>query len=209
MLCTIATGPHTELLRLSEPTFRAYAERHGYDLVVGAASECPERPISWSKVVMIRRLMARYRLVVWVDVDAMVLDLTRDIADELVPGADVYMVEHRFLGQQIPNAGILMVRSTRAAERFLGLVWEQERYIDHPWWENAAMLDLLGYDLAPCNPVRDSAHRPLVRFIGNEWNSIAEDPSPRPVIRHYAGKTHEVRLAGMRADGGAAGAADR
>ena len=32
-LCSIGAGPHAALLEISEPTFRAYAERHGYDLV--------------------------------------------------------------------------------------------------------------------------------------------------------------------------------
>ena len=185
---------------MSEPTFRAYAERHGYDLVIGRESECPERPVSWSKVVLIRRLMRRYDLVVWVDVDAMVLDLSRDIADEVTDGADIYLVEHRYHQQRIPNAGILMVRSSRAADAFLDLVWHQEQYIDHVWWENAAILDLLGYRLSPCNPERPSLHRALFHFIGNEWNSITLDPSPTPVIRHFAGMTHEDRLAGMAAD---------
>ena len=200
MLCTLAIGPHVELLALSEPMFRAYAERHGYDLVVARESQCPERPVSWSKVLLIRRLMTRYDLVVWVDVDAMILDLERDIADELTPGADIFIVEHRYDGQRIPNAGILMVRATAAADAFLALVWEQERYIDHVWWENAAILDLLGYRLSPCNPDRPSPHRALFHFIGNEWNSISLDPSPAPVIRPYAGTTHEDRLAGMTSD---------
>ena len=199
-MCTLAVGPHLDLLELSEPTFRAYADRHGFDVVVVRESQCPERPVSWSKVVLIRQLMARYELVVWLDVNAMILDFSRDIADELVRGADIYMVEHRYDGQRIPNAGVVMVRSTPAADAFLGLVWEQDQYIDHPWWENAAILDLLGYRLSPCNPERPSAHRGLVHFIGNEWNSIEQDPSPRPVVRHYAGKSHEARLAGMRAD---------
>jgi hypothetical protein len=93
-----------------------------------------------------------------------------------------------------------MVRSTARADAFLRLVWDQDRYIDHVWWENAAILDLLGYRLSPCGPERPSPHRRLVRFLGNEWNSIQEDPSPRPVIRHYPGRSRQERLARMRAD---------
>ena len=200
VLCTLAIGPHVELLALSEPTLRAYAQRHGYDLVVERESQFPQRPVSWSKVVLIRRLMQRYDLVVWVNVNAMVVNPSRDIAGELIPGADIYLTAHHYDGQEIPNAGILMVRSTPAADAFLDLVWRQERYIDHVWWENAAILDLLGYDLSPCNPARPSAHRALVHFLGTEWNSITLDRSPAPVIRHYAGTTHEDRVTGMTAD---------
>ncbi len=199
VICTLAIGPHLELLDISEPVLRAYAARHGYDVVVARESRCPERPVSWSKVRLIQELMARYELVVWVDVDTVVLDPSRDIADELVPEADIYLAAHHYLGQEIPNAGVLMVRATPAANAFLDLVWEQEQYIEHPWWENAAILDLLGYRLEPCGPERASPHRALFRFIGNEWNSIEEDPSPRPVIRHFAGRSQEVRLAGMEA----------
>jgi hypothetical protein len=200
VICTIAMGPHLELLELSEPAMRHYAGRHGYDLVVEHTSQAPERPVSWSKVPLIRRLMTLYDLIVWIDSDAMVVDPSRDIADELVSGADLYIAVHHYDGQEIPNAGILMVRSTPAAEDFMDLVWRQERYIDHAWWENAAILDLLGYDLSPCNPARPSPHRALFRYLGTEWNSITLDPSSEPVIRHYAGTAHEDRLAGMRAD---------
>ena len=101
------------------------------------------------------------------------------------------MVEHRYQDQRVPNTGVLMVRATRAADDFLGLVWDQARYIDHPWWENAAVIDLLGYRLSPCNPERPSPHRKIVRFIGNEWTGPRET-LPRPVIRHYANRTSSV-----------------
>lgn len=200
VLCTAAVGPHLELLELSEPTFRAYADAHGYELVVARELVAPERPASWSKVKMVQALMARHDFVLWVDADAMIVDFTRDMVDSCPRDGHLFVVEHHYDDQRIPNMGVFAARSTRQASDFLDLVWAQERYIDHDWWENAATLDLLGYRLWPCGPERPSPYSDLVRFIGNEWNSITQDPSQHPVIKHYAGKGHEERLAAMRAD---------
>ena len=46
VLCTIATGPHVDLLALSALTFEAYARRHGYDLLLVRRDPSPERPPS-------------------------------------------------------------------------------------------------------------------------------------------------------------------
>ena len=43
-LCSIGSGLHEALLAISRPTFAAYAERHGYDLITSTESD-PRRRI--------------------------------------------------------------------------------------------------------------------------------------------------------------------
>jgi hypothetical protein len=88
------------------------------------------------------------------------------------------------------NTGVFLVRSTPWARRFLERVWESEQYIDHAWWENAAVLDLLGYELPPDLSPPRRAPGPLldphVELIGLEWNSTAgASLAPHPRIRHH------------------------
>ena len=93
-LCSIGSGPHEALLEISRPTFAAYAERHGYELITSTEAD-PRRPPAWAKVPMLREALAAYDLVLWIDADAVIVDGTRDIADELAPD--------RFLGLVPPR----------------------------------------------------------------------------------------------------------
>ena len=48
-LCSIGVGPHKGLMALTRPTLDAYAQRHGYEVVLRDTTLDNTRPISWSK----------------------------------------------------------------------------------------------------------------------------------------------------------------
>lgn len=192
-LCSLGTGPYEELLSISAVTFEAYAVRHGYDLHLTTRLLAPERPPAWSKIALVRDLLERYDEVFWVDADAIFLDISNDIAELVRPDKDLYLVEHVYAENpewRSANTGVFLVRSTAWARDFLARVWGAEQYVDHPWWENAAVLDLLGYELAPDltppRKVRRTELEARVELIGLEWNSTAgASLAPHPRIRHH------------------------
>jgi len=209
VLCSIGAGPHAELLALSGATFELYARRWGYDLDLRTELLAPDRPASWSKVLAVRELLDRYRTVFWVDADAAIVDPGADVAAELAPRAILGLVAHRYDGQEIPNCGVMVLRRSRATRRLLDAMWARTERRDHVWWENAALLDLLGYEIpddprrpdAP--PVRLARPRRILRrvtFLDVAWNSVAAHSSPTPRIRHYPGRSQEHRLERLAAD---------
>ena len=192
VLCSLAVGPYVDLLAISSITFQAYSALHGYDLRLCTDLLDGERPPAWSKIALVRDLLERYDEVLWVDADAIFLDISKDIADLLRPGKDLYLVEHVYEEDdswRSANTGVFLVRASDWSRRFFERVWAAEQYIDHPWWENAAVLDLLGYelppDLKPPRKVRRTELEDRVELIGLEWNSTAgASLAPRPRIRH-------------------------
>jgi hypothetical protein len=198
-LCTLATGRHLELLELSLPGFETYAARHGHELVVHRASLAPDRPPSWSKVVALHELAAEFERVIWIDVDAVVVDGHVDLAGELRPGRNLAMAVHRYDGNAVPNAGVLALRGGRWTRRFLEQVWASTDLVHHRWWENAAMLKLLGHRLS--EPVRHERVTPAwARFqeLDLAWNSVPVAPAAKPRIVHLAGLGHAERLSEMK-----------
>jgi hypothetical protein len=188
-LCSIGTGPQARLLRLARRSFIPYAQRHGYDLHLLTEPYEQTRPAPWSKVALLRDLLPRYDLLLWLDADVVIVDPSRDIAVRRDPQRFLSLVEHRYGGLRFPNSGVLLVASGSDAAEFLDELWNADAYTDHRWWENAAVLDLLGYDLERPNPVRPSAWRDRTQFLPNEWNSTVQDPAPHPRFRHYPGYT--------------------
>lgn len=219
-ICSIGSGPHAELLALSRPTFAAYAERHGYELITTDVAPA-DRPPAWAKVPLVRELLGSFDVVVWLDADALVVDPDADIAAELQPGNHFGLVQHRLNGALRPNTGVMVLRAGPRASALLEHVWRARRYIRHPWWENAAVVDALGYDLPaslrpgvagrvhrlaarlpgrsaePGGPARPSPFLQGTQFLSNEWNSIFGDMAERPRIVHCLGTPLEQRRRDM------------
>jgi hypothetical protein len=205
VLCTAATGPFTELLEIALPTFEAYARRHHWDVFVGTDDRAEGRPTSWGKIPLISDLLGRNDLVMWVDADAVIVDVSVDLASELRWRKHLYLVEHRHepTGEVTANAGMLMFRAASWTQRLLAAIWAQEDLIDHRWWENAALMRLLGYriDPQPAERIRRTPWLRHVRFLDVAWNSMPHwHGSPTPRITHYASLPFEERRNRMLAD---------
>lgn len=201
VLCSLGAGSHQELLSVSSQTFALYAQRHDYDLDLRHEVLAPDRPAAWSKVPLIRELLRRYDLVLWIDCDAAIVDPTLDIADELERRDLMGLVAHEYDGQAIPNCGVWILRRSRAVMRFLDAVWRRTEFLDHEWWENAAVLDELGYTLEPrVESVRTPRIRSRTRYVDRSWNSIQIDTAAHPRVNHYPGRSHEYRLAQLTRD---------
>lgn len=201
VLCSIGEGPHADLLDVSEPSFRRYADVHGYDVDVRREGTDCGRPLSWARVPLVADLLRRYDLVLWIDADAAIVDGSVDIADELGPRDVMGMVRHRTPeGDAIPNGGVWVLRRSRLTALTLRRMWRSTQFTDHKWWENAAVLRLLGYTTeAPVTLGRPTGLYRRTRFLGLEWNSIPADASDAPRIVHFPGRPLDERLALLRA----------
>jgi hypothetical protein len=189
-LCSIGAGPHATLLAISEPTFSAYADRHGYQLHLHRETPTPQRPPAWGKVQLIRTLLHDHDIVLWIDADAAVVDQSVDIIQDL-HDAPMGMVAHltEEASFPIPNTGVWVLRRCRLVHGFLNRVWASTEWIDHKWWENAAVLVQLGYELAGDHLTMGSPTRMRRKtsFLPFPWNSIPQCPAQMPRIVHFPG----------------------
>jgi hypothetical protein len=203
VVCSIGAGPHGALLDVAEPTFRAYAGRHGYELVTSRHAT-PSRPPAWAKVALLQELLETFDLALWIDADAVIVDGSADIAAELEPRTQLGLVRHG----EVPNTGVMVWRAGDFARGLLAEVWAAKRFVDHPWWENAALIDALGLPvprfgrLARVLPRRRPRPSPWlggVQFLAPEWNWTYLARVERPRIVHCVGVPVEQRLRDMRA----------
>jgi hypothetical protein len=193
VITCLGAGPQRRLLRLAAPSFAAYACRHGFDLDLRTELIARDRPAPWSKVRILAELLDRYELAVWIDADAVVVDPRIDIAGELQPGRFLYLVEHVVSGEPRPNTGVMMLRACDEARAFLDAVWSLERYVNHPWWENAAVCELLGYGVDPPARLDPTRWREQTAFLPGGWNWIWDARAPDARIRHFPGFSLRTR----------------
>jgi len=137
--------------------------------------------------------------VLWIDADATVRNDVASLLELRDPMGLVAQVTPEG-GDRIPNAGVSILRHHRRTRRFLDCVWRATSYVDHTWRESAAVLNLLGYELAPrVRLVRPSPTSATTRFLPIEWTRISTDPSPTPRIVRFPAMALPERLNRQRA----------
>lgn len=202
-LATIGCGPMQRILDQAIPTFAEFAERHSYDLIQWRTNHHAQgRPPSWGKVPLLRGLLNRYDIVLWVDADAIILDSSSDPAELLGPDDYQALVCLHQFGQEFPTCGVWLLRSTPKAKAFLDAIWVKDEFTHDRYWEQAAALDLLGYSIRPAHLINPTEWTDGTLLLDEAWNCmplITRSLEPCR-IRHYAGERNAVRRRQMRTD---------
>jgi hypothetical protein len=200
-LATVGVGPMRPVLDVALESFRPYAQKHDYDLIVGSG-QSDGRPPSWAKVLLVRRLLDSYDEVLWLDSDMVVVDDSIDLAT-LVPQdafqAMVAVREHD--GGIMPNAGLWFLRSCATTREFLGAVWERDNSDKDALWENLAILQLLGYTTTrPFRLNEPTMWAAGTHLLPGEWNQPMMDARRAPGARilHFCFMSPEKRVRLMR-----------
>lgn len=193
-LVTFAVGAHTELLDIARPSFQRFADRHGYQLVEPRLES--DRPVSWWKIPMLHKVLDGFDEALWVDADIVIVDDTDDL--DVPEGVWQALVEHYTADGTVPNCGVWMVR--RPMRQWLERIWRDVRWLEHGWWEQAALMDALGYRVEPrpAFKFRSSILDEHTHWLDKGWNVHLWDvPGPdRPRFMHAT--MHPDRATVMR-----------
>lgn len=198
VICSLARNHHRQLLAVAAPTYAAYAHRWGWDVVLSTEDLGEGRPPSWMKVRLAIELLQRYETVWWIDCDAIIVDLERDVTGELQPARELHLARHAQPNDPdnpVPNFGVFLVQRSAWSLEFLQRLWAQEAYVEHNWWENAALLHLLGWSLEPpFRRVRESVDLDHVGVLSVDWNSVpvaGYHEASSAAVWHHARADHD------------------
>jgi hypothetical protein len=184
VLCSFGFGEHAQLLSLAAPTFYIYSHNHNYDLFIPSLSyfseETKKRHPSWWKIELIGQLFDKYDQVLWIDSDIIICRFDKDIMDDLPPEKDTGLVVHQTDDGYVPNCGVWPLN--KSCLSWFHKLWPLNDFKRSScWWEQAAMLSLLGVD--PDKSVIDmspNADNILWQQLDYVWNPHINDARKIP-----------------------------
>jgi hypothetical protein len=186
-IITFGTGAHAELLSIARPSYQAFAKRHGYDYFE-ADRIGHQRPPAWYKVTCLIELLKSYDVAAFFGADLVVVDGREDFPLD----GDWWqaMVVHNTKCGMVPNDDMWIVNQNMI--QLLEKVWALDKYLNHGWWEQAALLDVMGYEHLQVSEfpikVADVENELLrhTRWLDSGWNVHCWDtPQPtRQRIQH-------------------------
>jgi hypothetical protein len=179
-----AAGPRMKaaLHELALPTFRRYAQRWGWDLLVedlphdGQGADTAAQQAKWAKLGLLRQALRSHPFALWMDADVLLLRDDDDVLQHLHPrhfqalALEQVPSEHRVN----PNTGVWLLRSCGRAFAFLDEV-EERGPQPGPWADQGAVLAALGWergdlDYRWARPGRGSVHLAGTSWLPGGWN---------------------------------------
>ena len=146
-LVTLATDnlPYKEA---SLSNKKAYCKKHDYNFVSFSESLDEGRPTPWSKIKAMEEVLDGNKIgyetfhtdwAVWIDADAFIMNdeikLESFINEEyaMIIALDSFTV----------NTGVFFLKNTENSKEFLSKCYEKTHFSNHPWWEQAAVIEYL------------------------------------------------------------------
>ncbi len=167
-------------------------------------------PPAWRKIPLLLEALTRYDEVVWFDCDLVIVDSSEDF-----PPMDsnklFSMVRHFEDASEVPNSGVWRLKKTcgvLSSEVLLRSMLCLEVFKTHGWWEQAALLTLMGYCVPPegshfpdtkCRNVQPTEWYRACQFIRLKFNSHPNYRADNPKIIHCSYPDMPRRLEVMRA----------
>lgn len=120
-----------------------YCKKHGYDFFALDHSLDISRPIPWSKILIVKQLLSNYKYVFWSDADSIILnqDLRLENVIKDLPEYNLHICFDNV--SHVVNSGQFLIKQSYESEKFLDDVYNCHYAINHGWWENKAIIDLL------------------------------------------------------------------
>tara|TARA_Y100000588_G_scaffold24072_2_gene24113 strand:+ start:5137 stop:5817 length:681 start_codon:yes stop_codon:yes gene_type:complete len=120
---------------------KSYCEKHNYNFVLFSESLDEDRPAPWGKIKALQKTLddVSTHWAVWIDADAFIMNdeikLESIIDDEydLIIAVDCFTI----------NTGVFLLKNTKNSKHFLKEVYEKNWAINHPWWEQAAIIEYI------------------------------------------------------------------
>lgn len=187
LLITYADGNAAEQMAgYSIPSFEKYAKLHGYEFKI--IKRYSDLHPAWEKVFAFQDYLQNYDVVLWIDIDAIIVKFDKDILSVFT---ETIAFQALAVEPDKPNTGVWIMRKCDQSFKFLDYLIDISGSFQTPCWEQDAVRLLLGYYEL------DYSRNTLL--LQEKWNSIHNSvPPEETVIYHFAGRSDWEKIEGLR-----------
>ncbi len=190
-LLSIATGSEFRAsLSSCIKSHEQYCKKNNYLYVHHVEYDYKGRPAPWGKILAISQCLAdnpEIEYIFWADADTLITNpfFKIEILCRKLDRSNRCMLFAVDGGGNL-NTGVFLIKRNETTNVILDLIWKQEQFINHQWWENAALMALYPYIFQAL----------LVTRENNLFNSYLTGESPwqfGDFILHFAGLDNNSR----------------
>jgi hypothetical protein len=208
VICCMAIGTkYVKMLNIIGQALSHYAHLHQMDRYLLELIDQrldDSRPPAWDKIIFLNHMLQFYDTVIWVDCDAIICNPEPDIRDSLNGEYPMYLVYQEW--GNIPNTGVWVLKRKRKTIKILNKIWENTKFLYHPWWEQSALMNLLGYSFKEDNPqphevkFNPTKYSKYIGSLDRKWNSCCSEITDETIIKHYCGERNDRVVDKLKAD---------
>lgn len=114
-----------------------YAKKHEYDLFLYHNVLDQSRPGAWSKIRAIQRHLKDYDWIYWSDADSLIMNTDVKLEDIIDDKFNMVISKEVYRGDL--NTGSFLIKNCDWSQQLLKEVYEQSQFINHSFWEQAAL----------------------------------------------------------------------
>ena len=150
---TLGTDNIESYTKFSFDLNERYCKKHGYDFIRYSEVLDENRPVSWSKLLALKNHLNDYDWLFWIDADAIFHNPLIRIEERIDEqynficgksfgeGWTPYSTNPDIINM---NAGVFLLKGKSPwSIRFINNLYGRTERIDHMWWENQALMDLM------------------------------------------------------------------
>jgi hypothetical protein len=190
-LLSIATGQNfRESIKSCIQSHKNYCEKNNYTYINHAEYDYKGRPAPWGKILALKQCFEEnpdIDYIFWADADAMITNpyfKLECLRDKLNKSKRCMLLAVDGAGNI--NTGAFLVKRHEKTNLILDHIWNQTQFINHCWWEQAALMSIYPYIFQML----------LVTRENNLFNSFLTGESPwqfGDFILHFAGLDNSAR----------------
>lgn len=185
-VCSFAFGDeYKRMTKYGRITKINYCKKYGYDFREDEDIYDKSRPPAWSKVNLIQKclLEGKYDYIVWIDADTHIMNSEKRLEEFIFHYSNDRDIMLTLDITEKINSGVMFIKNTEWASFYFQCLYNQIEFIDHPNWEQEAIIHLYNNDILSCKDymtVLPSSKQKL-------FNSYFSNYSPGDFIVHLAG----------------------
>lgn len=184
---TLVVGDkYAQTVKVGTDSKRLYCKQHGYDFICGDTHLDPSRPIPWSKIKLIEKVMEnpKYKWIFWTDADSIIMNQAvrlEDLIDE----------NYNFIITKDPyglNTGQFFIKNCPWSRELLKKVYnDHPDCIHHNVWEQMAFINEFKRDARYNDSIKILPQRLMNSFAPEYCNDQMVTYQKGDFIIHFAG----------------------